>query len=116
MSDHNLIATGTGGQFPALGNPCQGTWAKDGDAYAITYLCLDFDSNFQVTGMDKLTGRLYADGDGGKLLGRIALTNYDPQGHETFSACCATADGARVEVESLIDIAGSQWRPTLQRR
>ena len=107
MSDHNLIATGTGGQFPALGNPCQGTWAKEGDGFALTYVCFDFDANFQVTGMDKLTGRISSEKDG-RLSGKIGLTNYDPQGQEVFSACCAAVDGSRLEVEPLAESAG--WR------
>jgi len=116
MSDHNLIATGTGGQFPALGNPCQGTWSRTGEGeFTLTYLCLDFDSSFQFTGTDKLTARVTVHDDGNHLDGRIRLTNFDPQGHEVFSACCATVNGARVEVE-LLNEAPEVWRPGRQRQ
>lgn len=103
-ADHNLIATGTAGEYPALGNPCQGTWKPAGAGeISITYVCLDFDASLQNTGMDKLRGRLTVDHQTGTLSGRIALTNYDPAGHEVFSACCAAVDGARLEVETLAD-------------
>jgi len=111
MSDHNLIATGTGGEFPALGNPCLGTWAKNSDdEYTITYVCLDFDAKFQLTGMDKLTGQVSPNAAGGTLSGSIALTNFDPDGQEVFSACCATLEGDRLEVESFSKVNGSAWR------
>jgi hypothetical protein len=112
LSDHNLIATGTGGELPALGNPCLGTWAKsDGNnEYTITYVCLDFDATLQVTGMDKLTGLVTPNASGGTLSGSIALTNFDPDGHEVFTACCASIDGGRLEVESFSKVSGSLWR------
>lgn len=100
--DRNLIATGVGGELPALGNPCQGKWAKRGEATVdVTYICFDFDASLHTTGMDKLSGDLAVDPSTGVLTGSIALTNYDPEGHEIFSACCASIEGTRVEVEPL---------------
>ena len=110
LADHNLIATGAGGEFPALGNPCLGTWAKSGETeYTITYVCLDFDAKLQLTGMDKLTGRVTPD-DSGSLNGSIALTNFDADGQEVFTACCANVGGERLEVESFAKVSGSAWR------
>jgi hypothetical protein len=100
-ADRNLIATGTAGEFPALGNPCQGTWKGTGDnEFVVTYVCLDFDGSLQNTGMDKLRGRLVIDEEKGTLRGTLGLTNFDPDGHEVFSACCASVDGVRLEAES----------------
>lgn len=100
--DGNLIATGTGGQLPALGNPCQGVWAKAaGGGFRVTYLCLDFDQSLQPTGMDKIRGSLVLDESRGQFSGRLDLTNYDPLGNETFSACCAAVEGRRLELERI---------------
>jgi hypothetical protein len=111
LSDHNLIATGAGGEFPALGNPCLGTWARNNDnEYTITYVCLDFDANLQLTGMDKLTGKVTPNDIGGTLSGSIALTNFDAGGQEVFSACCANVGGERLEVEDFAKVSGSAWR------
>jgi hypothetical protein len=102
FNDRNLIATGVGGELAALGNPCQGKWSKSGDgAVDVTYICFDFDAALQTTGMDKLVGALALDPNGNTLTGSLALTNYDPAGHEVFSACCASVEGTRVEVEKL---------------
>ena len=98
--DGNLIATGTGGEFPALGNPCQGVWAGAGrNGFRVTYLCLDFDSSLQPTGMDKIRGSLTLDTAQGSLAGRLDLTNYDLNGNETFTACCAAVTGTRLQLE-----------------
>lgn len=100
--DGNLIATGTGGQSPALGNPCQGVWAKTNKGeIRLTYLCLDFDSSLQPTGMDKIRGSLSLDDTQNQLTGRLDLTNFDLDGNETFSACCATVEGKRLQLERL---------------
>ena len=116
MADHNLIATGAGGEFPALGNPCLGTWAKSGEnEYTITYVCLDYDATLQLTGMDKLTGRVTPD-DSGTLNGSIALTNFDANGQEVFSACCANVGCERLEVENFAKVSGSLWRRAKARK
>jgi len=100
-ADRNLIATGTAGELPALGNPCQGTWKSTGDnEFTVTYVCLDFDGSLQNTGMDKLRGRLVIDDEKGTISGTLGLTNFDPDGHEVFSACCASVAGVRLEAES----------------
>ena len=114
LSDRNLLASGTGGEFPALGNPCQGTWVKTGsDEITVTYICFDYDANLQYTGYDKLRGRLTFDSEQGLLTGRIGLTNYDTEGKEVFSACCADVDGTRLEVERLEDQTRSVSRSEL---
>ncbi len=115
-SDHNLLATGTAGDFPALGNPCHGSWSlgsTDGE-YALTYLCLDFDGNLQFTGMDRIVARLTVEGS--DVSGRLRLTNYDPTGAETFSACCAGLTGSKLEVESLDETASNSRRGSWLRR
>jgi len=42
-ADGNLLASGTAGEFPALGNPCHGTWVAKGNEIQASYVCLDFD-------------------------------------------------------------------------
>lgn len=98
-SDGNLLATGTAGEFPALGNPCHGTWAGSGaGAIRASYVCLDFDGSLQQTGMDRLSGMFNLD-EKRQLVGKIGLTNYDVLGQEVFDACCATVAGQRIEVD-----------------
>ena len=99
--DGTLLATGTGGIAPALGNPCHGGWKADGGAIALTYYCLDFDSGLQYTGMDKIRGSVTLDPAQRRLEGDLDLTNYDVNGNVVFSACCATVTGSRVQVERL---------------
>ena len=66
--DGNLLATGTGGDFPALGNPCHGVWTKTGErTFALTYLCFDFDSSLQFTGTDKIRGTVTINRTTGQL-------------------------------------------------
>jgi hypothetical protein len=101
-ADGNLLATGTGGDYPALGNPCHGVWTKTGDrTFAVTYLCLDFDSTLQFTGTDKIRGALKIDKKTGELTGQLDLTHYDPNDNLIFSACCAALQGSRLQVEQL---------------
>jgi hypothetical protein len=94
-ADGTLLATGTGGELPALGNPCHGVWT----ANRVTYVCFDFDSSLQNVGMDKIRGVF--DVTARTLTGRLDLTNFDPNGNEVFNACCATIAGTRLEVERL---------------
>ena len=111
--DGTLIATGNGGGLaPALGNPCQGGWRADANGIAITYYCLDFDSGLQYTGMDKIRGSVTIDASQRKLEGDLDLTNYDVNGDEVFSACCATVAGAKVPIERLPAPAEERHRPT----
>ena len=101
-ADGNLLATGTSGDLPALGNPCHGLWTKTGDhTFAVTYLCLDFDSTLQFTGTDKIRGALKIDKKTGQLTGQLDLTHYDPNDNLIFSACCAALQGSRLKVEQL---------------
>ncbi len=101
-ADGNLLATGTGGDFPALGNPCHGVWTKTGEhTFAVTYLCLDFDSTLQFTGVDKIRGALKINKKTGQLTGQLDLTHYDPNDNLIFSACCAALQGSRLQVEQL---------------
>ena len=100
--DGNLLATGTAGDFPALGNPCHGVWAKTGDrTFALTYLCLDFDSTLQSTGSDKIRGTLTINRTTGQLSGRLDLTHFDTSDNLIFNGCCATLKGTRLQVEQL---------------
>jgi hypothetical protein len=101
-ADGNLLATGTGGESPALGNPCHGVWTKTGEhSFAVTYLCLDFDSSLQFTGTDKIRGALTIDKKTGKLRGQLDLTHFDTDDNLIFNACCAGLQGSSVEVEQL---------------
>jgi len=101
-ADGNLLATGTGGDFPALGNPCHGLWTKTGDhTFAVTYLCFDFDSTLQFGGTDKIRGTLNIDKKTGQLTGQLDLTHYDPNDNLIFTACCASLQGSRLQVEQL---------------
>ncbi|OLE54709.1 MAG: hypothetical protein AUG51_07070 [Acidobacteria bacterium 13_1_20CM_3_53_8] len=100
--DGNLLATGTAGDFPALGNPCHGVWTRTGDhTFALTYLCLDFDSSLQFTGSDKIRGTLNIDNATGQLSGRLDLTHFDTNNNLIFNGCCATAQGTRLQIEQL---------------
>ena len=100
MSDRNLLASGAAGELPALGNPCHGVWAKTGAAeFTLTYLCLDYDANLQFVGYDKIGGLFTIDRVRGLLTGKLNLTNFDTDGKEVFSACCAAVEGTRLEVE-----------------
>lgn len=102
-NDGNLIATGNGGgELPALGNPCQGVWAKTGrQKFGVTYLCLDFDSNLQFTGSDKIRGFVQLDRTSNRLRGSLDLTHFDTNDNQVFSACCAMVKGTRLQLEQL---------------
>ena len=101
-AEGNLLATGTAGDFPALGNPCQGVWTKTGKGeYALTYLCLDFDGSLQFAGTDKIRGAVIVDSATGQLSGRLDLTHFDTNGNVVFDGCCATVQGIRLQVEPL---------------
>jgi hypothetical protein len=114
-ADGNLLATGTAGEFPALGNPCHGTWAGSATGIEASYVCLDFDGSLQQTGMDRLRATFKLD-EKRQLVGQIGLTNYDMLGQIVFDACCADVAGQRVEVDTSKPVgptAGStslRWR------
>ncbi len=110
--DGTLLASGTSGEFPALGNPCHGIWSGSSTTIRATYICLDFDGSLQQTGMDRLTAQFNLD-DKRQLGGKIGLTNYDVLGQEVFDACCATVTGERVEIDgakTLDQSLRSAWR------
>jgi len=100
--DGNLLATGTAGDFPALGNPCHGVWTKTGErTFALTYLCLDFDSSLQFTGSDKIRGTVTINRTTGQLSGRLDLTHFDTSDNLIFNGCCAAVKGTRLQIEQL---------------
>ena len=110
--DGNLLATGTGGDSPALGNPCHGVWTKtrgssiggqdrEASVFAVTYVCLDFDSTLQFTGSDKIRGTVTINPNTGQLSGQLDLTHFDSSDNLIFSACCASLQGSRIQVEEL---------------
>ena len=103
-ADGNLLATGTGGEFPALGNPCHGVWDRGARAnqYDATYVCFDYDGALQFVGNDKLRARFVLD-DKQRLTGRIDLTNFDPDGNLVFNACCADVAGSKLELDRLVE-------------
>jgi len=96
-ADGNLLASGTAGEFPALGNPCHGSWTAKGAEIEASYVCFDFDSSLQQTGMDRLRAKLSLN-EKQQLVGKIGLTNYDVGGQLVFDACCASVEGQRIEV------------------
>lgn len=97
--DGNLLASGTAGEFPALGNPCHGSWVEREDGIEAAYVCLDFDGALQQTGMDRLRA-MFKLGDKQQLVGKIGLTNFDVLGQLVFDACCADVEGQRIEVRT----------------
>jgi hypothetical protein len=111
-ADGNLLASGTSGEFPALGNPCHGTWSGNASGVRATYVCLDFDGSLQQTGMDVLSASFNVDDKRG-LTGKIGLANFDVLGQPVFDACCATIAGQKIEVDDakpLEPFAKSMWR------
>jgi hypothetical protein len=100
--DGNLLATGTAGDFPALGNPCHGVWTRTGDrTFALTYLCFDSDASLQFTGTDKIRGTVTINRTTGQLSGRLDLTHFDTSDNLIFNSCCATVKGSRLQIEPL---------------
>ena len=114
-ADGNLLASGASGEFPALGNPCHGTWTGTANGIEAAYVCLDFDGSLQQTGMDRLRATFKLD-EKRQLVGQIGLTNYDVLGQIVFDACCAGVEGQRIEVDTskpVVPTAGStslRWR------
>ncbi|HEV2718996.1 MAG TPA: hypothetical protein VG323_03180 [Thermoanaerobaculia bacterium] len=96
--DGTLLASGTSGDFPALGNPCHGSWSGSGASVQAAYICLDFDGSLQQTGMDRPAAVFNLD-EKRQLAGKIGLTNYDVLGQRVFDACCATVAGQRIEID-----------------
>src|SRR5436305_6007378 len=111
-ADGNLLASGTSGEFPALGNPCHGSWSGNATGIRASYVCLDFDGTLQQTGMDRLTAAFNLDAKRG-LGGKIGLANFDVLGQLVFDACCAAVEGQRIEVDdakALEPVGQSLWR------
>jgi hypothetical protein len=111
-ADGNLLASGTSGEFPALGNPCHGSWSGSAAGVRASYVCLDFDGSLQQTGMDRLNAMFNLDEKRG-LTGKIGLANYDVLGQLVFDACCATIAGQKIEVDDgkpLEPFAKPLWR------
>ncbi len=113
--DGNLLASGTSGELPALGNPCHGTWTGSAKGIEAAYVCLDFDGSLQQTGMDRLRATFKLD-EKRQLVGQIGLTNYDVLGQIIFDACCAEVEGQRIEIDTskpMVPTKGSaslRWR------
>jgi hypothetical protein len=111
-ADGNLLASGTSGELPALGNPCHGTWTGSANGIEAAYVCLDFDGSLQQTGMDRLRATFKID-EKRQLVGQIGLTNYDVLGQIVFDACCAEVEGQRIEVDPSKSVvptaAGRKW-------
>lgn len=111
-ADGNLLASGTSGEFPALGNPCHGSWSGNATGIRASYVCLDFDGTLQQTGMDRLTAAFNLDAKRG-LVGKIGLASFDVLGQLVFDACCAAVEGQRIEVDgakALEPLGKSLWR------
>ena len=111
-ADGNLLASGTSGELPALGNPCHGSWSGNATGIRASYVCLDFDGTLQQSGMDRLTAAFNLDAKRG-LVGKIGLANFDVLGQLVFDACCAAVEGQRIEVDdakALEPLGKSLWR------
>jgi len=101
--DGSLIATQSGGEFPALGNPQLGLWAKNPGnkrQFTLTYYGQDFDDHFQFTDSYRVRGTVNLNASGASFTGVLDITVYDPDGNEVFSDCCATFEGSRAGLGS----------------
>ncbi len=96
--DGSLIATQSGGEFPALGNPQLGLWSKNAGnrrQFTLTYYGQDFDDHFQLTDSYRVRGTVNLNASGTSFTGVLDITVYDLDGNEVFSDCCATFEGSR---------------------
>jgi len=99
-SDGNLIATQSGGPFPALGNPQIGLWEHSGGRqFTITYFLQDFDEHLQQTGDEEGHAIITLNEAGDRFTGIIDGNFFDLDGHLLFSACCAKFEGKRLSVK-----------------
>lgn len=98
IGDGSLIATQAGGEFPALGNPQLGLWARNPGnkrQFTLTYYGQDFDDHFQLTDSYRVRGTLNLNASGTSFTGTLDITVYDLDGNEVFSDCCAAFEGNR---------------------
>jgi len=101
--DGSLIATQSGGEFPALGNPQLGLWTKNTGnkrQFTLTYYGQDFDDHLQFTDYYRVRGTVNLDASGASFTGTLDITVYDPDGNELFSDCCAAFEGNRAGIGS----------------
>ena len=99
-SDGNLIATQSGGEFPALGNPQIGLWTHAGGRqFTITYFLQDFDDHFQQVASEEEHATITLNGNGDQFTGVVDINVYDLDGHLLFSDCCATFEGKRLSAK-----------------
>jgi hypothetical protein len=100
-SDGNLVATQSGGEFPALGNPQIGLWEYGGGTqFTITYFVQDFDDHFQQVGSEEEHATVTVDGSGDHFTGIVDINVFDLDGNLLFSDCCATFEGRRLNVRA----------------
>jgi hypothetical protein len=99
-SDGNLIATQSGGEFPALGNPQIGLWEyAGGSQFTITYFVQDFDEQFQQVASEEEHATITLNSAGDQFTGVVDINVYDLDGHLLFGDCCATFAGKRLSVK-----------------
>ncbi|HJQ24178.1 MAG TPA: hypothetical protein VKA60_09710 [Blastocatellia bacterium] len=99
-SDGNLIATQSGGELPALGNPQIGLWEyAGGSQFTITYFLQDFDAQFQQVASEEEHATVTVNAAGDQFTGMVDINVYDLDGHLLFSDCCATFEGKRLGVK-----------------
>lgn len=102
-ADGTLVATQSGGEFPALGNPQLGSWSKDPSGkrqFTLTYYGQDFDQQFQLTDYYRVRGTVKLSSSGTSFTGSVDITVYDLDGNELFTDCCAAFEGTRGTLSS----------------
>ena len=99
-ADGNLVATQSGGEFPALGNPQIGLWEyAGGTQFTITYFLQDFDAQFQQVASEEEHATVTVNAAGDQFTGVVDINVYDLDGHLLFSDCCATFEGKRLNAK-----------------
>ena len=112
--DGSLIATQSGGEFPALGNPQLGLWSKNPGnkrQFTLTYYGQDFDDHFQLTDSYRVRGTVNLNASGMSFTGVLDITVYDLDGNEVFSDCCAAFEGSRGGLGSH-NAHAAEYKPT----
>ena len=99
-ADGNMIASQSGGEFPALGNPQLGLWEHAGGLqFTITYFLQDFDDSFQQVGSEEEHAMITLNSAGDRFTGIIDINVFDLDGQLLFSDCCATFEGKRLSAK-----------------
>ena len=113
-ADGNLIATQSGGELPALGNPQIGLWAHaGGPQFTLTYFLQDFDDHFQQVASEEEHATITLNSAGDQFTGMVDINVFDLDGHLLFSDCCASFEGKRLSAKPP-QLNGSNLEPQAQ--